>query len=450
MSLGAADGGKNDKPAAACAHCGLRVPSQLVDPAGGPSFCCAGCKVVHEVICSAGLDRFYDLRAADLDRVDVPAKPRDASFEQYDDPAFLALHTRVGADGTRRIDLYLEGVHCAACVWLIERLPHVLEGVVSVRLDFGRAVATVWYDPSRVKLSRIAQGLDRFGYPPHPFRGTERRGLARREERKLLLRMGVAGAAAANVMLIAIALYAGAGSDPQVASLFRWVSLLVTVPTVLWSGQAFFSGALAGLRARTLHMDLPVSIAILTATASSVIHTMRGSGHVYFDSVTVLMFLLLAARWSQVRALRAASDASELLFSLAPSTARRLDDDGTTRDVPVESLVAGQRVEVRAGESVPADGIVERGVSRVDNSLLTGEAVPVEVVQGAEVHAGAGNITARLVVRVTATGEHTRVGRLFAAVEEAQRRRAPIVQMADRMASYFVLGVLLLSGVSAL
>ncbi len=431
-----------------CAHCGLPVPASLVQPAGTPSFCCSGCKTVYGVIRSAGFDRFYELKAVDDERVDVPANPKLVTFAEFDDPDFLEMHTRE-VDGARRIDLYLEGVHCAACVWLVEKLPDMLGGVVSVRLDFGRAVATVLYDPNVVALSKIARTLDRVGYTPHPFRSSDRRELARKQERKLLIRLGVAGAAAGNVMLIAVAMYAGADEDPTVASLFRWVSLLITLPAVLWSGRTFFSGAWAGLRAKSLHMDLPVSLAIVGATGSSLLHTVMGQGHVYFDSVAMFLFLLLAARWAQLRALRTASDASELLFSLAPSKARLLEDDGASREVPVESVVVGQRVEVRAGESVPVDGIVEQGHSRIDNSLLTGESVPVSVGEGAEVHAGASNVSARLIVRVTATGENTRVGRLVAAVEEAQRRKAPIVRLADRVASVFVFVVLSLSGLTA-
>ena len=430
-----------------CAHCGLPVPANLVSQDGSPSFCCSGCKTVYGVIRGAGFDKFYDLRAIDEDRVDTPANPKLVTFGEFDDPEFAEMHTR-RVEGARRIDLYVEGVHCAACVWLVEKLPEMLDGVISVRLDFGRSVATVLYDPDAVALSRIARTLDRIGYTPHPFRSSERRELARKQERKLLVRLGVAGAAAGNVMLIAVALYAGAGDDAEVAQLFRWVSLLITVPAVLWAGQTFFTGAFNGLRARTLHMDLPVSLALVGATASSALHTAMGQGHVYFDSVAMLMFLLIAARWAQVRALRAASDASELLFSLAPSRARLLEGE-SSHEVPVERIVPGQRVEVRAGESVPVDGIVEAGMSRLDNALLTGESSPVEVGQGAEVHAGATNLSARLVIRVSATGENTRVGRLLAAVEEAQQRKAPIVRLADQVASYFVLAVLMLSGITA-
>ena len=438
----------DQRPDRVCEHCGLPVPGNRAPNAEGLYFCCGGCEAVYGVIRTAGLGRYYDLRLDDQNRPALPAAPSGSSFAQFDDPTFQAAHVKPQGD-LGLIDLYVEGVHCTACVWLIEKLPQLVPGVVSVRLDFGRSVAQVLFDPDQIRLSEIAARLDAFGYTPHPFRAADRRTLRRREEHRLLIRLGVAGAAAGNVMLIAVALYAGAGEDPGVAHLFRWVSMLVTVPAVLWAGIPFFRGAWAGLRARTLHMDVPVSLALIGATASSSVHTLLGRGDVYFDSVAMLTFLLLLARWLQVRALRAASDASELLLSLTPSRARIVEADGSVREVAVDGVLTGQVVEVRAGESIPVDGVVVQGQSRIDNALLTGEPLPVEIAIGSEVNAGAQNVSARVRVRVTATGENTRVGRLLQAVSEAQRRRAPIVRLADRVASYFVLGVLLLAGISA-
>ena len=396
------------------------------------------------MIHGAGLAHYYDLQRNDIDRAALPASPRFSTYAEFDDPEFQRLHARVEGDH-RRIELYLEGVHCAACVWLVERLPDIVEGAVSARLDFGRSVASVTWEPQRVALSKVVSALDRFGYVPHPYRSADRRALARREERAMLIRLGVAGAVAGNTMLMGVALYAGATSDPAIASFLRWLSLGVSIPAVFWSGQTFFRGAWAGLRARTLHMDVPVSLAIITAIGASIWDTTTGVGGVYFDSVTMLIFLLLSARWVQFRALRASTDASELLFSLAPSTARLVASDGSSREVPVETILTNQVVEIRAGESAPVDGTVLQGSSRLDNALLTGESLPVEVHEGDEVSAGAVNLQARLLVRVVAAGENTRVGRLVAAVQAAQRRRAPIVQLADRLAVGFVVGVLALS-----
>ncbi len=431
-----------------CTHCGLVVPPSLIAPLGQPSFCCSGCKTVYRMITASGLGRYYELQALDPSQACVPANPHQSTYQEFDDPSFAVLHTRSIGEHCS-VEFYLEGVHCSACVWLVEKLPDLLAGVISVRLDIGRSVAAVVYDPTAIALSKIGMTLDGFGYPPHPFRSAERRERARQQDRKLLLRLGVAGAAAGNAMLMAIALYAGASDDPDLSRLFRGMSLAVSLPTVLWAGQSFFAGAWAGLRARMLHIDVPVSIALIGATVSSTVHTVTGRGHVYFDSVTMLMFLLLAARYVQMRALRAASDASDLLFSLTPAKAHLLGQDGTYREVPVESIMPGQVIEVLAGEGIPTDGVILSGASRLDRSLLTGESIPVDVGVSDEVHAGAQNLAARLRVRVTQTGEHTRVGRLIRAVEEAQRRRAPIVMLADRIASGFVVAILGLAALSA-
>lgn len=433
----------------ACAHCGLPVPADRIAECVGPSFCCAGCATVYEMINGAGLSRYYELKAADIDAEAVQAHPHLGSYAEFDDAEFGRLHAR-DQGGRKRIELYLEGVHCAACVWLVEKLPEVLPGVESVRLDFGRSVVSVEWNPGQVRLSQVAVALDRFGYPPHPYRSAERRALSRKEERGMLIKLALAGAVAGNTMLMAVALYAGAWQDPSISAFMRWLSLVITLPAVLWAGQTFFRGAWAGMRARTLHMDLPVSIAIATATGASIWNTIAGNGGVFFDSVTMLIFLLLAARWLQFRALRASSDASELLFSLAPSRARLVGDDGAVRDVPVETIVQGQVVEVLAGESIPADGVIVQGQSRVDNALLTGESLPVDVQLGDQVHAGGLNQQSRVLVRVSATGENTRVGKLLAAVQMAQQRRAPIVQLADRMAVAFVSAVLVLAALSGL
>jgi Cu2+-exporting ATPase len=433
----------------ACAHCGLpAVPELSRGP--GPAFCCHGCAAVYRILHEAGLDQYYDLRKLDPDNAPQPASPRQSSYAEFDDPSFLQAHTRERGN-LRSIELLLEGVHCAACVWLVERLPAVLEGVVSCRLDLGRGCAEVTWAPERLQLSRIARTLDSFGYPPHPYRSADRVLVRKKEDRRAMVRLGVAGAAAGNTMLLAVALYAGAAADdPALAALFRWASLAVSLVALAWPGRTFFAGAIAGLRTRRLHMDLPISLALLGAGAFSVVNTLIGTGHIYFDSLTMLVFLLLAARYVQTRALRAASDASEILLALTPSTARRVGDDGAVTEVPADTLVPGQLFEVLAGDSVAADGVVVSGESRIDNALLTGEPMPVRAGQGSEVHAGATNLAARIVVRATATGDSTRVGKLLQAVQEAQSRRAPIVLAADRMASWFVAAVLGLSSLAAL
>ena len=431
----------------ACSHCGLPVPGADVDD--GPRFCCEGCRTVHALLHERGLERYYALRDTADGRAG-PARPTGRSYEEMDDPSVRGRIARVDAAGRTTAELYVEGVHCAACVWLIERLPRLAPGVIEARLDLGRARATVVWDPRATALSRIAATLDALGYVPHPARGLAEQEARRREERRMLARIGLCGAVAANVMAIAFALYGGLldGMEPEFAAFFRWLSLALSVPSLIWGGGVFFTGAWRALRQGALHMDLPISIGLGIGFAHGALAVVRGTGEVYFDTITILIFLLLSGRYLLRRHHRAAADAAELLAALAPSTARRLDASGV-REVPVETLVPGDRVEIRAGDLVPADGRIATGHSCLDVSVLTGESRPVEAGPGEAVHAGTLNVAARLEVAVERTGDDTRVGRLARLVEEHARRRPPIVALADRIAGAFVAVVLALAAVTA-
>ena len=432
-----------------CSHCGLPVPPALVKPDEPHQFCCDGCRTVWAVLHDEGLEQYYTYRER-AGAVGRRARTTGGAYDYFDDPAFIEANCRALPEGLMAIDLYLEGVHCSACLWLVERTTVLVPGVAAATLDLGRSVVHVVFDPTGTKLSELGQRLDSLGYPPHPHRGAQLRERRRREGRDLIARIAVAGAAAGNIMLVAAALYGGhfEGMQPEFVRFFRWVSLLVATPAVLWSGSVFFRGAWGALQTRTAHMDLPITIGILTGYAWGAFNTVRGSGEIYFDSVTALVFLLLVGRWLQRTQQRSAADAAELLTSLAPATARLVEGDGderTVREVPVEALTVGALVEIRAGENAPADGVVATGTSSVDVSWLTGEPVPVEVEAGDEVYAGCVNLSAPLVVRVMAAGETTRVGLLLRRVEEAAQRRAPVVQLADRVSGYFVVTVLFLA-----
>jgi Cu2+-exporting ATPase len=265
-----------------------------------------------------------------------------------------------------------------------------------------------------------------------------------------LIRIAVAGAIAGNVMLISFALFGGmfAEMEARFDTLFRWSSLGLTVLALIWPGRVFLTGAYSSVRMRTMHMDVPVALALTVGTVSGAVNTVRGSGETYFESLTSIIFLLLVGRFVLYRQQRAAQDSVELLFSLTPRTARLLE--GTTvREVPVEALGTGDRIELRAGDSVPADGTIVKDGSDFDLSLLTGESMPVARSEGDRVYAGTHNLSRRVVLEVDSTGALTRVGRLMALVESFSRDRPPVVRLADRIAHYFVFVVLALAASTA-
>ena len=423
-----------------CTHCTLPVPAGLVVDGADHQFCCAACRTAFAIINEHGLDDYY----AFAERRDRPVTSSGRGYEEFDHEAFRALYVREGADGLAECDLYLDGVHCASCVWLVEKVPLAIPGVVSAELDIGRARCRVRWDRTRTPLSAIARFLDTLGYVAHPFRGARADDLRRREDRAALVNIGIAGAIAGNVMMIALAIYAGwfGGIDPEFERYFRWWSFLLTTPAMIWPGRVFFKSAWGALRQRALHMDVPIAVAIGAGYLRGAVNTVTDTGPVYFDGVATLIFLLLVGRFLQQRAQRAAADSAELLFSLAPNTARVVGDDGVIREVPTEAVLPGAVLDVRAGDTLAADGVITTGRSAIDLSLLTGESRPVRVAEGTEVFGGTVNISAPLRVEVTRSGESSRIGRLLKDVEDSARRRAPVVKMADRMAGAFIAVVL--------
>jgi Cu2+-exporting ATPase len=424
-----------------CTHCGLAVPLARLELRQPEQFCCDGCRSVYAVLRAAGLDDYYQHQSSS-DATRSAPRPSKRKFEELDDPAFQAQHCRALGEGVSSAELFLEGVHCSACVWLVERVSRVASAVLEARFDLTRSVLQVTWCSDASSLSVVARALDSLGYCPHPTSSASLAEEQRKGDRALLLRLGIAGAAAGNVMLMALALYSGkfSGMGSEYLALFRWGSLLIATPTVFWTGNVFFRGGLAALRTRTPHMDLPVSLGILTGYLGSAINTVRARGDIYFDSLCTLIFLLLVGRYLQRTHQRRSAKASELISALAPTSARLVDGE-SLREVPASAVLPGSIVQVLPGERIAVDGVIAEGVSAIDSSLLTGESLPREVTVGDRVYAGTKNDAATLRVRAESSGAETRLGRLMHCVETTQRERAPIVRLADRVAGYFVIAI---------
>lgn len=457
--------GPTSAQAVHCVHCNERVPPGLVDHSpNARQFCCNGCRMANEMISACGLDKYYELlkrneQAEGRSARSVVARSSAGRYAEFDDEAFARLYVRDAGGGLQTAELYVESVHCSACLWLLEKLPRVAPGVAESRLDMHRKVVRITWDPKIIRLSRVARTLDSLGYPPHPVRHAADGHIRRLEDRRRLVRLGIAGACAGNIMLLAFALYAGLfdGIDRSSEQLFRWLSLAITTVSLAWPGREFFRGAWASIRTRTLQLDLPIALGLGAGYLWSVIRTIDGAlgqtvhagSDIYFDSLGMLVFALLAGRYVQQRQQRWAADSVELLFSLTPTSARLVSSDAQGReiiaDVSIETLTPGHIVEIRPGECLPGDGVVHSGESELDQSILTGESLPVAVRPGASVCAGAINRTGTLRVRVQSVGADTRIGKLMRVVEGCLHRRAPIVQLADRMAGWFLVAMLLLA-----
>ena len=442
----------------ACFHCSLSIPrgAHFESTLDGQTrqFCCPGCQAVAETIYQSGLDGFYQFRSQSSQRPDLEALRKN--YLAYDLPQLQQefVTTVPGDDGQeqKQAQFLIEGITCAACVWLIEHHLSSVAGVASVTVNAATGRARVRWYPQQLKLSEILSAVATIGYRFVPANEDQQQLQQQQERRLSLMRIAVAGFGMMQVGMVAVAIYAGASG--QWLSYWRWISLLIATPVVLFAAKPFFSAAFRALKNRHLVMDVPVSIAILFAYCASIWATVTDTGEVYFDSVSMFTFFLLLGRYVEMRTRHNNLFGMTRMAQLLPLTATRINhqsgsDDSEQREtVPLRGLSIGDWVVVAEGETIPCDGVVQSGESRVDESLLTGEARPVEKLVQSQVVAGSNNLDSPLTVEVTAIGSGTRLSAIENLVEDASSSKPSQVILADRLASWFVAGVLLISMVT--
>nr|VFK02293.1 MAG: Cu2+-exporting ATPase [Candidatus Kentron sp. H]VFK02910.1 MAG: Cu2+-exporting ATPase [Candidatus Kentron sp. H]VFK05549.1 MAG: Cu2+-exporting ATPase [Candidatus Kentron sp. H] len=430
-----------------CFHCSLSLPSpdEVVTAAirgERRQFCCHGCKGVCEAIHAAGLQGFYDRTLDDIPLAPPPTPVKDLAVFDLDDVQREYV-SHLGEE--REIDLMVEGIHCAACVWLIERSLGQTDGVEQATANLTTKRLKVRWRNGKVHLSDIMGRLGSIGYTALPFDPEAQENRLQRENRNLLLRMAFAGFAMMNLLWISIALYAGA-DEGEFRSLFHWAGLALATPTLLYSGFPFFRTAAIGLRYGHLGMDLPIAIGAGVTYLYSLYVTIAepAAGAVYYDTVVNFLFVILIGRYLEAISKRKAIGATQRLLDLQPRAATVMRD-GEWCFVSIRSLASGEVVLVKPGERIPVDGAVVSGTSTVDESMLTGEAEPVAKGEGDGVSAGTLNIHGALEVRITHLLGDTALGGIIRLVESAGAGKASIQRLADRIVPWFVATTLFLA-----
>jgi Cu2+-exporting ATPase len=372
--------------------------------------------------------------------------PAAGGFALYNsESVYDAYVQRLGGDQCEA-QLIVSGIHCAGCVRSIEQGLQAA-GVLEAQVNFGNHRAAVRWDDRSLKLGDLLATLHRLGYEGHPYDPATQETLHRRQVRRSMLRLGVAGFGAGNVMMYSVGLYAGHfyGIEADFEQLFRWLSALLAVPVVFYSGWPFLQGAWGGLRNRRFNMDSLISLGVLITMAYSLVALLAFPGsETYFDSAVMIVFFLLIGRALEAMARSRAGSVTEGLMGLQVKMATRLEADGE-RTVPIEAVVPGDRLLVRPGDAVPTDGTVLEGESELDESALTGEARPRAVQAGDALLGGTLNVEAPLVIEAQRVGADTVLARICTLVEQAQSRKPPLQRLADRIASYFVSVILLLA-----
>jgi Cu2+-exporting ATPase len=436
-----------------CYHCGEPLPAEtdLRVSIGGADrpMCCPGCQAVAQAIVDYGLDRFYRVRSAMPPKAEELVPAALERFTVFDEPSVQSHFLEGGS--TASASLILEGVACPACCWLIENRLAVLPGVLDVHVNYADHRAVVQWDPHAIRFSNILAAVAGLGYRAHPYDPHTRRRLLDEERRAQLRRIGLAGLMGMQVMMISTALYFGEwrGIEETYRVFLQWTALLLTIPVVTYSAQPFFRNAWRSLRALSPGMDVPVSLGIALAFIGSIAATVSGNGEVYYDSVVMFVFLLLGGRYIEFAIRRRLAAHLDDLGRVVPATAIRLEASAeggfTEHTTAAGGLSPGDRVLVRPGETVPADGVIVEGITSVDESLITGESLPLRRTPGQRVVGGSLNAESPIHVQVDRVGPDSVLARIGSLVERCQSEKPALTELANRIGSWFVLGVLVLA-----
>ena len=435
-----------------CFHCGLPVHTgdafTAVVLEESRVFCCPGCQAVAQTIVAGGLESYY------LHRSESSANPEALPGVLPDELLLLDREDIqkpfVSTSGTiSETRLLIEGITCAACGWLIEKHLKQLPGVLETSLNLSNHRLFIRWDAEQIMLSDLLKTIRHIGYAAHPWQADKISEQMQADNRRALRKLGVAGLLWMQVMMASMATWPEFNIDLSegMDGLLRWVSLILTTPIVFYCSSEFFTGALRDLRTRHLTMDVSVSLAIAGAYTAGIWSTITGQGDLYFDAAGMFALFLLSGRYLERRARERTSAATTQLVNLLPASCLRLNADGSSERILLSELRQGDQLLVPPGHLIPADGRIITGSSSVDESLLTGEYLPLAKQPGDSVVAGTLNIEGPLSIDVLALGEETQLSAIVRLLERAQSLKPHLAELADTVAQWFLISVLLIAAV---
>jgi P-type Cu2+ transporter len=421
-----------------CFHCGLEVTSHNRIQANvnqlPQDFCCSGCASVCQTIHLSGLGAFYEQQTSSI----LPAVDLEYPLEFYNAPAFQQPFLEVSDQGQKTLTLISDTIHCAACVWLIEKAIGSLEGVNWVRANLtDKRIRINWQD-DEIQLSAIMQRLADLGYGSMPYEQNIAEKIANKSNKAMLYKMGFAAFTMMNLLWISIAMYTGASAG-KYHQYFQWLGFALATPTLFYSGFGFLKSAYNGIRNGMMNMDVPISIGALTTYFYSV-YVMLGfsiKGEVYFDTVVNFIFVILIGRYLESSAKKSSLSASSSLQQLQPKVALVIKDNQEVI-TPIGAINSDDRVLIKPGERISVDGRVISGASEADESLLSGESRLIAKGLGDEVFAGSINGQGVLEVRVEKTLKQSVLGKIVSLVENTQHNKSLVVCRIDKIIPYFV------------
>jgi len=437
-----------------CLHCDQEVLTSFFSSESeretsisiGP-FCCKGCLTVYGILKNKGLSHnYYQIKKDGQPfRSRAPANPSTNQYTFLDSKDFQAEYTYLNHNKERTIEFYLEGIHCLACLWVIEKLPSFLPGVLSSKLNLGRSVAIITINESG-SFASVARELDHIGYRPHPLKINQSESEYKlKEERRNLLRIGIAGAASGNIMLYAISLYAGAGKEYE--HLFNLITVLFALPVLTFSAYPFYKNSFNALKTKSISIDVPISLALIMGGIMGFYNLLIGVPENYFDSLTALVFLLLLSRYFLKSIQEKGLNSTDLNFFYSGENYQKAINLGLSEfsEIHPKQLNLGDIIKISPEQMIPADGTVIRGQSYLNNSLITGESELQKISEGENVFSGTQNISREILLKVTSLPKESRLGKILQNIENGWSHKSNIVSLSNTVSKYFISIVFLLS-----
>lgn len=432
-----------------CRHCNEEVIIPLYSKGSEENthaFCCQGCVTVYEILNQKGLSDYYQIKnESQIYKRRAPVEIKNEFYQYLDDENFIKEYSYLNAEKKQTMEFYLEGIHCLACLWLIEKLPEILPDVYGSRLDMAKSVATI-SKTAEGSFAKIASELALFGYRPHPLKKNEEVvHLKKREDRLNLIRIGIAGAGAGNIMLFSDFIYAGA--DGAYADWFSLFIVGLALPVLTFSAWPFYKNAYNAIKSKTISIDIPIAFSLLIGLIFGIYNLSNGIHEYYLDTLTDLVFFVLLSRYFLQKVQEEGLSANDLNFFYHNDSILKKNAEGLFIDTHPRFLKVGDIIKLKENEMIPVDGTIINGDSKVNNSLLTGESRPIRRSIGDQVYSGTQNLNSEIIVQVEKLNEDTRLGKILKNVEGGWNQKSTIVGITNKISKYFLIITFVLAGI---
>ena len=432
----------------ACIHCDQDVITPFFNEevnSQGP-FCCRGCLTVYNVIHAKGLAEYYEIKKnVSFFKKRAPVEIRSSQYAYLDDSDFLREYSYRSHHDEPTMEFYLEGIHCLACLWIIEKLPDFVEDVKTSKLNMGRSVVSIVLKENG-KFAPVACELENLGYRPHPLKmNQDSQNLKTKEDRAMLLRIGIAGAASGNIMLYAVSIYAGAG--PEYAGIFNLLTVLFAIPVLTYSAFPFYKTSWLALKNRSLSIDVPISMALIMGGFMGVYNLISGINENYFDSLSALVFLLLMSRYFLKAIQEMGLGTSDLHFFYQGESVLKVDEKNPeiVTEIHPKLIKVDDLIKIAPMHIIPADAVIVSGETYMNNSLLTGESELQKAGINTLVFNGTMNMGSEIIIKVKKVNKETRLGQILKSIENGWGHKSQIIDITNLISKYFVGAVFILS-----